>query len=163
MPVEFKLPELGENIEKGDVARVLVKVGDTVVRDQAIMELETDKATIEVPSSVAGKVLEVRVKAGEKASVGQVVIVVDDAAGGAPAAAPAAAAAQPGTPARDEPEVVANTRQATADVEATPGRPTAPPVVDITAAVAVAPAVAPSARVEGATGAGGALDAALCA
>jgi len=148
MPVEFKLPELGENIEKGDVARVLVKVGDTVVRDQAIMELETDKATIEVPSSVAGKVLEVRVKAGEKASVGQVVIVVDDAAGGAPAAAPAAAAAQPGTPARDEPEVVANTRQATADVEATPGRPTAP-VVDITRGRAAA--VAPSARVEGAT------------
>jgi len=153
MPVEFKLPELGENIEKGDVARVLVKVGDTVVRDQAIMELETDKATIEVPSSVAGKVLEVRVKAGEKASVGQVVLVLDDSAADAPVAAPAAAAAQApsaDSAKKDVQDAVANTREATAaDVEpgaaVTPGRPTAP-VVDIargrTAAAAPASATA---------------------
>src|SRR5690606_40974928 len=82
MPVEVKLPELGENIEKGDVARVLVNVGDTVAKDQPIMELETDKATIEVPAPVAGKIAEVRVKAGEKAAVGQVVMVVDEADGG---------------------------------------------------------------------------------
>ena len=89
MPVELKLPELGENIEKGDVARVLVKVGDVVAKDQSVMELETDKATIEVPSSVAGTVTEVRVKAGEKAAVGQVVMVLDEAAGDAEAAAEA--------------------------------------------------------------------------
>ena len=59
---EFKVPELGENVAQGDVARVLVKVGDTLAREQPVLELETDKATIEVPSSVAGVVTEVRVK-----------------------------------------------------------------------------------------------------
>src|SRR5690606_496123 len=94
MPVEFKLPELGENIEKGDVARVLVSVGDTIAKDQAVLELETDKATIEVPSTVAGKVTEVRVKAGDKAGVGDVVIVVDETAtDAAPAEAASAAPA----------------------------------------------------------------------
>ena len=66
MATEFKLPELGENVEKGDVIRVLVKPGDTIAADQTVLELETDKATIEVPSSVAGKVSEVRVKPGDK-------------------------------------------------------------------------------------------------
>ena len=51
---EFKVPELGENVAGGDVTRVLVKVGDTIAVDQPVLELETDKATIEVPSSVAG-------------------------------------------------------------------------------------------------------------
>ena len=83
MPVEFTLPELGENVEKGDVIRVLVSPGDVVKADQAVLELETDKATIEVPTSVAGKVSEVKVKAGDKVSVGQVVLVLDSAAAGA--------------------------------------------------------------------------------
>jgi pyruvate/2-oxoglutarate dehydrogenase complex dihydrolipoamide acyltransferase (E2) component len=51
---EFKIPELGENIATGDVTKVLVNVGDTITREQPVLELETDKATIEVPSSVAG-------------------------------------------------------------------------------------------------------------
>ena len=49
MPTEFKLPELGENITAGDVVRVLVSAGDTIAKDQPVLELETDKATIEVP------------------------------------------------------------------------------------------------------------------
>ena len=52
---DFTLPELGENITAGDVLRVLVKPGDTLAKDQPVLELETDKATIEVPSSVAGR------------------------------------------------------------------------------------------------------------
>ena len=83
MPTEFTLPELGENITAGDVVRVLVAVGDTVAKDQAVLELETDKATIEVPSNVAGTVKEVRVKQGEKIKVGQVVLTLDDSAGAA--------------------------------------------------------------------------------
>jgi pyruvate dehydrogenase E2 component (dihydrolipoamide acetyltransferase) len=92
MPTEFKLPELGENITAGDVVRVLVAPGDTIAKDQAVLELETDKATIEVPSSVAGTVGEVRVKPGEKVKVGQVVLTVDDdgAAKGKQAEAPKA-------------------------------------------------------------------------
>ena len=67
---EFKLPELGENVEKGDVVRVLVNVGDVVKKDQPVVELETDKATIEVPSPVGGTVTEVKVKPGDKVKVG---------------------------------------------------------------------------------------------
>ena len=96
MPTDFTLPELGENVASGDVLRVLVKPGDTLTKDQPVLELETDKATIEVPSSVAGKVKDIKVKAGEKVKVGQAILSVDD--GAAPnAAAPAAKppAAQP--------------------------------------------------------------------
>ena len=69
---DFTLPELGENVTAGDVLRVLVKPGDTLARDQPVLELETDKATIEVPSSVAGQVKEVKVKAGDKEKPNQV-------------------------------------------------------------------------------------------
>src|SRR6476619_8177083 len=80
MPTEFTLPELGENIDAGDVLRVLVKPGDTIAKDQPVLELETDKATIEVPSSVAGRVKDVKVKAGDKVKVGQAILSVDDGA-----------------------------------------------------------------------------------
>jgi pyruvate dehydrogenase E2 component (dihydrolipoamide acetyltransferase) len=75
---DMKLPELGENIEGGDVLRVMVKAGDTIKKDQAVLELETDKATIEVPSSAAGVVKDVKVKAGEKVKVGQTIFVIDE-------------------------------------------------------------------------------------
>ncbi|MGH9330709.1 MAG: biotin/lipoyl-containing protein, partial [Vicinamibacterales bacterium] len=51
MPTEFTLPELGENVAAGDVIRVLVKQGDAIQKEQPVLELETDKATIEVPST----------------------------------------------------------------------------------------------------------------
>ena len=88
---EFKVPELGENIEEGDVTRVLVKVGDTIEIEQSVLELETDKATIEVPSSVAGVVQDIRVQAGQKIKVGAVVLTVSDVPG-ADAATPSGAA-----------------------------------------------------------------------
>ncbi len=72
MTSELRLPELGENIESGDVVRVLVSPGDTVTTDQPVLEIETDKATIEVPSSADGVVKEVAVKPGDKVTVGQV-------------------------------------------------------------------------------------------
>ena len=75
---EFKVPELGENVAGGDVMRVMVNVGDTVSRDQPVLELETDKATIEVPSTVAGTVKEIRVKKGDKVKVGAVVLTVEE-------------------------------------------------------------------------------------
>jgi pyruvate dehydrogenase E2 component (dihydrolipoamide acetyltransferase) len=77
---DFTLPELGENISAGDVLRVLVNAGDTIAKDQPVLELETDKATIEVPSSVAGQVKEIKVKAGDKVKVGQAILTVDDGA-----------------------------------------------------------------------------------
>ncbi|HSE43354.1 MAG TPA: biotin/lipoyl-containing protein, partial [Acidobacteriota bacterium] len=81
MATEFKLPELGENIDTASVIKVLVKPGDTIQKDQPVLELETDKATIEVPSSISGVVKEIRVQEGGKAEVGQVVLTVDDASG----------------------------------------------------------------------------------
>jgi pyruvate dehydrogenase E2 component (dihydrolipoamide acetyltransferase) len=100
--IEFKIPELGENVASGDVTRILVNVGDTIARDQPVLELETDKATIEVPSSVAGVVKDIKVKQGEKVKVGAVVLVVErgGAAAAAPAQAPAPApSAEPPAPA----------------------------------------------------------------
>jgi pyruvate dehydrogenase E2 component (dihydrolipoamide acetyltransferase) len=96
---EFKIPELGENIASGDVTRILVNVGDTIARDQPVVELETDKATIEVPSSVAGVVKEIKVKKGDKVTVGAVVLTVDAPAGDAPSAAAAKASAPEPAPA----------------------------------------------------------------
>src|SRR5205809_6325174 len=99
---DFTLPELGENIAAGDVLRVLVNAGDTLAKDQPVLELETDKATIEVPSSVAGKIKEIKVKAGDKVKVGQAILSVED---GGPAAAPAPAppAQKPAPEAKPEP------------------------------------------------------------
>ncbi len=100
MPTDFTLPELGENVTAGDVVRVLVSPGDAVAKDQPVLELETDKATIEVPSSVAGTIKDVRVKQGERIKVGQVVLTVED--GGA--TPKAAAAPQPAAAAKPQPQ-----------------------------------------------------------
>ncbi len=109
MPTDFILPELGEQITSGDVLRILVKPGDVLVKDQPVLELETDKATIEVPSSVAGEVAEIKVKAGDTVKVGQAILSVVDAGSpkaSTPAAAPSlpksatpATAAEPAAPA----------------------------------------------------------------
>lgn len=98
---EFKLPELGENVHQGDLVRLMIAPGATVAEGQPVMELETDKAVVEVPSSVAGTVKDVLVKQGEKIKVGQVIFTVENGAGGkrsegrAQVPAPVAAAAPP--------------------------------------------------------------------
>ncbi|MBN2424205.1 MAG: 2-oxo acid dehydrogenase subunit E2 [Calditrichaceae bacterium] len=81
MSVEIKLPELGENIESGRVVSILVKEGDTVTSDQSVLELETDKAVIEVPASSEGKIAKLHVKEGDEIKVGQVIMSVDSAEG----------------------------------------------------------------------------------
>ena len=77
MAKEFTLPELGENIETADILKVLISPGDNIQVDQNVLEIETDKATIEVPSDISGVVKEVKVKDGDKAKVGQVIFTVD--------------------------------------------------------------------------------------
>jgi pyruvate dehydrogenase E2 component (dihydrolipoamide acetyltransferase) len=86
MATEFKLPELGENIESGDLVRLMIKPGDSITEGQPVMELETDKAVIEVPSSVSGVVREINVKEGQKIKVGEVIFTVE---GGVAAVEPA--------------------------------------------------------------------------
>ena len=77
MATEFRLPDLGENIEAGEVLNVLVSAGQTLSEDEPVIELETDKAVIEVPSSTAGKVVSVHVAKGDRATVGQVILTLE--------------------------------------------------------------------------------------
>lgn len=97
---EFKLPELGENIDQGDLVRLMISPGATITEGQPVMELETDKAVVEVPSSVSGTVKDIRVKEGEKIKVGQVIFTVENGAGsGARASSPAQVSAPAPPPA----------------------------------------------------------------
>ena len=85
MPTEFKLPELGENISAGTVTKIMIVVGEPVAMNQATIEIETDKAVVEIPSGVAGTVKEIRATVGKSINVGDVVFVVE---GESKAAAP---------------------------------------------------------------------------
>lgn len=110
MAFEFKVPELGENIASGDVVNVLVREGQQVAANQGVVELETDKAVVEIPCPQAGRVSKVHVKKGDTVRVGQLLLTLEaDGAAAAtktPAAAPAAvetkaepkAAKQPAAP-----------------------------------------------------------------
>ena len=80
MATDFKLPDVGEGIDVGTVVAVLVAEGDRIEVDQGVLELETDKAVVEVPSTVAGVVSKVHVSVGAEAKVGQVVLSVDEGA-----------------------------------------------------------------------------------
>ncbi|MEE2659722.1 MAG: dihydrolipoyllysine-residue acetyltransferase [Candidatus Latescibacterota bacterium] len=122
MAVEFDLPDLGENVESGEVISVLVNVGDTLAEDQPVIELETDKAVIEVPSSVTGIITEILVSQGDTANIGQAILRVDGSGGvtAAPEPSPESAAS----------EATATPERPTAPAPATP--PSAlPPVGDI--------------------------------
>jgi pyruvate dehydrogenase E2 component (dihydrolipoamide acetyltransferase) len=75
---EFKLPDLGEGLTEGEVARWLVAVGDEIVEDQPLVEIQTDKTTVEIPSPAAGTVTSILVAEGEVAPVGTVLVVIAD-------------------------------------------------------------------------------------
>ncbi len=76
---DFKLPDLGENIESGDVVSVMVKEGDVVKPQQEVIEIETDKAVVAVPCSVAGKVTKIHVAKGQTVKPGQMILSLDSA------------------------------------------------------------------------------------
>jgi len=76
MAFEFKLPDIGEGIHEGEIVKWLVKEGDVVEEDQPLVEVMTDKATVELPSPVAGTILEIRAKEGEVVQVGSVLVVI---------------------------------------------------------------------------------------
>jgi pyruvate/2-oxoglutarate dehydrogenase complex dihydrolipoamide acyltransferase (E2) component len=118
MPVELKLPELGEGIASGDVLEILVAVGDIVAKDQGIVELETEKATIAVPAAQAGVVSKIHVAVGQTVNVGQVLVSLEapaEAGGEKAQAKPAhvakqsaASRPQPATPAPRAPSPAAS-------------------------------------------------------
>jgi pyruvate dehydrogenase E2 component (dihydrolipoamide acetyltransferase) len=80
MPIELKLPDLGENIDAGDVINVLVSEGDEIAPQQGVIEVETGKAVVEVPAPQAGKVVKLHVKKGDKIAVGAPVLSLEPTA-----------------------------------------------------------------------------------
>jgi len=154
MATEIKLPSLGEGIESGDVLEVLVKAGDVVKKEQSLVEMETDKATVSVPSPLAGKILSVTVKEGETVKVGSVIATIEASGAVAPTPAPTPAPANPApanpapapTPAAPKPQVAA-----TASKPATPAAP--PPAPAPTSAPAVTAPVAVAAGASAPSGA----------
>ena len=153
MATEFTLPDLGENITSGDVVSVLVSAGDTVTAGQAVLEVETDKAVIEVPCPTAGVVGEVLVKKGETVNVSQPLLTF-----GAATAAPVAAAAA--TPAPAAPPVSAPAPASVAPTVSA-AAPVAPPAAAKPASAPVAapePAAAASAGTNGKASSPAAVD-----
>jgi pyruvate dehydrogenase E2 component (dihydrolipoamide acetyltransferase) len=114
MPTEFKLPELGENIDSGELVRLMIKPGVSITEGEPVMELETDKAVVEVPSSVTGTIGEIRVREGDTLRVGQVIFTVENGAGTGTTSASKTAA---------QPAVVPAVQASAAPVVATPAPP----------------------------------------
>jgi len=79
--LEFKIPEVGENIDSGTVISIAVSEGDSVQKDQDLMELETDKATIPIPSPCDGTIKEILIKDGDEINIGQVVMKIEESSG----------------------------------------------------------------------------------
>ncbi len=79
MANSFKLPDLGEGLTEGEVARWLVAEGQEIAEDDPLVEIQTDKATVEIPSPYAGTVLQILVAEGEVAPVGAVLVVIGEA------------------------------------------------------------------------------------
>ncbi len=78
MPFEFKLPDIGEGIHEGEIVKWLVKEGDIVREDQPMVEVMTDKATVEIPAPRAGRILKLNAKEGETVKVGSVLVIIEE-------------------------------------------------------------------------------------
>jgi pyruvate dehydrogenase E2 component (dihydrolipoamide acetyltransferase) len=115
--IELKVPDIGDFTDI-PVIEILVKVGDTVKKEDSLVSLESDKATMEVPASHSGVVKELKVKLGDKVSMGAVVAVIEEAASGA-APSPTPAAKQPSTVAQGQPQSPASTGVSTASAPKT--------------------------------------------
>lgn len=140
MAVDVKLPDLGEGVESGDVLELYVSEGDTVQKDQGLFELETDKATVTIPSPAAGKLVKLSVAAGQTVAVGQVVAQLESSDSGSPAPASEAPSASDTAASRPPAAESAPAAQASSPTPAAPPQPSAPPPEP----AQVAPAAPPS-------------------
>ncbi len=134
MAIEFRLPDLGENVTEGEVVRVLVKEGDAIRANQTIMELETEKALLEVPSPASGRVRKIHVAPGKKLKVNEMIVTIEPDAASSSASVPPAStppvpektAAPPPAPTKPvEAQPVVDGSEPSARSEP---RPTPPPV-----------------------------------
>ncbi|MFV0901161.1 2-oxoglutarate dehydrogenase, E2 component, dihydrolipoamide succinyltransferase [Rothia dentocariosa] len=121
---EVTLPALGESVTEGTVTRWLKEVGEQVEVDEPLVEVSTDKVDTEIPSPVAGTLLEIRIPEDEEAEVGQVLAIIGDSSAAAAPAAPAAPAPAAATPAPATPAAPAAPASAP-DTPATPAAPAA--------------------------------------
>ena len=92
---EFRLVDIGEGLTEAEIVSWLVAVGDRVVEDQPVVEIETDKAVVEMPAPVTGTVVALGGEVGSVISVGEVLIVVDDGTAGGDGERPASHATRP--------------------------------------------------------------------
>ncbi len=126
---EIRLPAVGENIDSGDIVKVLVAVGDIIALEQPIVEVETDKAIFEVPSTEKGKVIEILVKEGDKIKIDEVILRLESDS-----------AAVAGKPAKEIPPEESKQRSSKTAIE-TPER-----VAEAAAPAGEAPPASPSVR-----------------
>src|SRR5215813_7295848 len=105
MSIEIRVPTLGESVAEATVGKWLKKPGDQVKADEPLVELETDKVTVEVPSPVAGQLAEIMVQQGASVAIGAVLGSMTE--GGAAASAPAASAPPKKEPAPEPPRAAA--------------------------------------------------------
>src|SRR4029453_17763110 len=82
MPRPFALPDLGEGLTEAEIVKVLVREGDVISEDAPLLEVETDKATVEIPSPFSGRVSGIHVQPGQTVKVGHVLVTFDDSAAG---------------------------------------------------------------------------------
>src|SRR5262245_50339721 len=143
---EVTLPQLGETVTEGTITQWFKQIGDTVVADEPLFEVSTDKVDTEVPSPVAGTLTEIRVQEGETVDVGTVIAVVGDGNGAAPAAAPPTAEEQPAPEPEPQPEADAGATEAPAaetSPEVQPAEEQAPPAEEPAPAEPPAPTEQP--------------------
>ncbi len=150
MTVSFRLPDLGENVTEGEVVKVLVREGDVVKPNQTVIELETDKALLEVPAPKAGKITKIHAAEGKKLKVNDLILELDEsAASTSPAAgrdgqAPAASPTPTPTPTPTPIPTPTLTPTSTPTLTSTPSSPSPAPSA---ATVTAAPKESPSAEV----------------
>ncbi|MCF7837970.1 MAG: 2-oxo acid dehydrogenase subunit E2 [Candidatus Marinimicrobia bacterium] len=145
MTMQLKLPELGENIESGKVTQVLVTVGDHVTRDQPLLEVESGKATLEIPAEQDGTVKSLAVEVGSEVTVGQVLLEIET--GAPPAAAPPKEEPPPAAPTPDaKPDRPETPPKKAPEPEPARAAPETPPAHDGKVVVPAAPSVRRFAR-----------------
>ncbi|MHB8665992.1 MAG: dihydrolipoyllysine-residue acetyltransferase [Burkholderiales bacterium] len=142
--MEIKVPDIGD-FKEVDVIEILVKPGDTVAKETSLITVESDKATMEIPSPAAGVVKELRVKLGDKVAEGSMILLLEASAGEAPAQQPAEPAAV-SAPSAPPPQAAAASAPAAEPVAAPIPKPAPVPLEPVAEVAAFKPHASPSVR-----------------
>ena len=117
MAFDFYMPDIGEGVVEGEIVSWKVKVGDTVILDQPLVEVMTDKATVELPSPRAGKITKINYQNGDICPVGKILVEIDDGVAGATSAPPPSHGHAPSKPTAPPPLTNSSTHAATQLIE----------------------------------------------